>query len=73
MIYEEVILELEKEKCELLGIIQEKDKAIAELKTQVEEMKSELHRRLISPSHGDSDCLNKIYGLDRLWQFGEEF
>ena len=31
--------ELEKEKCELLGIIQGKDNAIAELKEQIEKMK----------------------------------
>lgn len=45
----------------------------AELTEQIEKMKAELHHRLISPSHDDSDCLDKIIGLDRLWQFGQEF
>jgi len=49
------------------------EKRIAELEAQIEEMKSELHHRLVSPSHDDSDCLDKIIGLDRLWQFGQEF
>ena len=50
-----------------------REKRIAELEQQIEEMKAELHHRLVSPSHGDSDCLDKITGLDRLWQFGQEF
>ena len=33
--------QLEKEKCELLGIIQGKDGVIAELKAQIEKMKNE--------------------------------
>lgn len=45
----------------------------AELNAQIDEMKKELHHRLISLSKSDSDCLDKIIGLDRLWQFGEEF
>ena len=49
------------------------EKEIEELKAQIEKMKAELHHRLVSPSHGDSDCLDKIIGLDRLWQFGQEF
>lgn len=44
-----------------------------DLKAQIEGMKAELHHRLVSPSHDDSDCLDKIIGLDRLWQFGKEF
>jgi hypothetical protein len=40
---------------------------------QIEKMKKELHYRLVNPSHDDSDCLDKIVGLDRLWQFGQEF
>jgi chromosome segregation ATPase len=51
----------------------EKDKRIEELEAQIEKMKKELHYRLVSPSHDDSDCLDKIIGLDRLWQFGQEF
>lgn len=47
--------------------------ATKELQEQIEEMKTELHHRLVSPSHDDSDCLDKIVGLDRLWQFGQEF
>lgn len=50
-----------------------KEKRIAELEAQIEKMKAELHHRLVSPSHDDSDCLDKIVGLDRLWQFGQEF
>ena len=46
---------------------------IADLEAQIEKMKAELHHRLVSPSHDDSDCLDKIIGLDRLWQFGQEF
>jgi len=46
---------------------------IAELEAQIEKMKVELHHRLVSPSRDDSDCLDKIIGLDRLWQFGQEF
>lgn len=46
---------------------------IAELEAQIKKMKAELHHRLVSPSHDDSDCLDKIIGLDRLWQFGQEF
>ena len=46
---------------------------IEELEQQIEKMKEELHHRLVSPSHDDSDCLDKIIGLDRLWQFGKEF
>ena len=46
---------------------------IEELEAQIDEMKKELHHRLISPSKSDSDCLDKIIGLDRLWQFGKEF
>ena len=49
------------------------EEKIKELETQIEKMKEELHHRLVSPSHGDSDCLDKIIGLDRLWQFGQEF
>ena len=50
-----------------------REKRIAELESQIEKMKAELHHRLVSSSHDDSDCLDKIVGLDRLWQFGEEF
>lgn len=50
-----------------------REKRIEELEAQIEEMKKELHHRLVSPAHGDSDCLDKIVGLDRLWQFGQEF
>lgn len=50
-----------------------REKRIAELEAQIDEMKKELHHRLVSPSHDDSDCLDKIVGLDRLWQFGKEF
>ena len=50
-----------------------REKRIAELEAQIEKMKEELHHRLVSPSHSDSDCLDKIVGLDRLWQFGQEF
>ena len=46
---------------------------LKELQAQIEKMKAELHHRLISPSHDDSDCLDKIVGLDCLWQFGQEF
>ena len=46
---------------------------LAELEAQIEKMKTELHHRLVSPSHSDSDCLDKIVCLDRLWQFGQEF
>lgn len=45
----------------------------AELNAQIDEMKKELHHRLISSSKSYGDCLDKIIGLDRLWQFGEEF
>ena len=51
----------------------DKDKRIEELEAQIEKMKKELHHRLVSPSHDDSDCLDKIVMLDRLWQFGQEF
>ena len=50
-----------------------REKRIAELEVQIDEMKKELHHRLVSPSKSDSDCLDKIIGLDRLWQFGKEF
>lgn len=50
-----------------------RDLKIKELEGQIEKMKEELHHRLVSPSHDDSDCLDKIVGLDRLWQFGQEF
>ena len=49
------------------------DADLNKAKEQIDEMKKELHRRLVSPSHSDSDCLDKIIGLDRLWQFGQEF
>lgn len=51
------------------------DKAlkIVELEEQIEKMKTELHHRLVSPSHSDSDCLDRIISLDRLWQSGQEF
>ncbi len=48
-------------------------KRIEELETQINGMKTELHHRLVDSSHDDSDCLDKIIGLDRLWQFGQEF
>ena len=53
--------------------VQKLEKENAVLEQQIEKMKAELHRRLVSPSHSDSDCLDKIVGLDRLWQFGQEF
>jgi hypothetical protein len=56
-----------------LEIAEPREKRIEELEAQVEKMKAELHHRLVSPSHDDSDCLDKIVGLDRLWQFGKEF
>jgi chromosome segregation ATPase len=54
-------------RCEAL------EKENAELEAQIEQMKKELHHRLVSHSKSDSDCLDEIIGLDRLWQFGEEF
>lgn len=48
-------------------------KQIKELEAQIEEMKKEVHHRLVSPSRDESDCLDKIISLDRLWQFGQEF
>ena len=53
--------------------VQKLEKENAVLEQQIEKMKAELHHRLVSPSHSDSDCLDKIIGLDRLWQFGQEF
>jgi hypothetical protein len=60
------ILDLQKDKGNLTD-------RVRELEQQIEKMKEELHHRLVSPSHDDSDCLDKIVGLDRLCQFGQEF
>ena len=71
------ITELEKENAELKKesnqLFLEGAKRVEELEAQIEEMKKELHHILVSPSKNNSDCLDKIVGLDRLWKFGEEF
>lgn len=46
------IVALQNEKGELTD-------RVKELEAQIEKMKAELHHRLISPSHDDSDCLDK--------------
>lgn len=74
------VTELEAKNEELQEEVKEWEKAsdkwkalYLDLEKQIEKMKTELHHRLVSPSHSDSDCLDKIIGLDRLWQFGQEF
>ena len=76
----EATKELQEENNNLNGIVFSQGKALdteyminTSLKEQIEKMKAELHHRLVSPSHDDSDCLDKIIVLDRLWQFGQEF
>lgn len=64
-------LEIYNEKL-LDGDIKKHNK-IVELESQIEKMKNELHQRVTSQYKCDSDLLDKIVGLDRLWQFGQEF
>lgn len=60
------ITELEKEKCELLGIIQGKDKVIAELKVQNEKMKCCENCKNRKGWKGEKPCLDCKFN-----QFGE--
>ena len=48
--------ELEKEKCELLGIIQGKDKVIQELEKEIAELKGEADNILDNWCRGDDPC-----------------
>lgn len=70
---EEKINFYNKQGLEKISEISRFEKENEQLKAQIEKMKAELHHRLVSPSHSDSDLLDKIISLDRLWKFGQEF
>ena len=67
------LTELEIYNEKLLDSDIKKHNKIVELESKIEKMKNELHQRITSQYNCDSDLLDKIVGLDRLWQFGQEF
>lgn len=56
--------EFEKEKCELLGIIQGKDKAIAELEKENAELKKKLKEKLKTIADKDLSFVAKFDALE---------